>query len=172
MRNIAVVLTVALLAGFLTVPAFAQTASPNTPSTTNERALSGRLRAIDHRLDATIRALKAAEQIADRLHLRGSDAVLDQGLGLARAAEEKADQALAMVRAATAEGAKPSREQLERVARVVDEALKLTHQAEEKIDVALKNHPQDVQRLGKALKFADRNADAASRMLRRLIERL
>ncbi len=168
MRHLAMYLAVALLAGLVIMPGAQGASSTNPPAT---RPVGSVLREVDHRIDVCIRAMKAAEQIADERHLRGIDAVLDQGLRMAHEADGKLDQVLAIVRGLIAQD-KPPRADLERAERLLDEALVLTHQAEERIDLALKHRPEDAQRLARDLKVADSNADAAIRMLRRIIERL
>ncbi len=168
MRHVVVVLASTVLAVSALLPAVMQAASPapNTPP-----PVSGVLRAVDRRLDTSLRAMRAAEEIADRRHLRGIDGDLDRGLRMAREAEEKVDQVLAIVRGLMAQE-KPARADVERAERLLDEALRLTRGAEATIDLALKHRPEDAQRLGGDLKVADNNADAAIRMLRRIIERL
>ncbi len=168
MRSVAIFFVVALVAGALVAPLHA--ASETKPP--REHEVIGELRAIDHRLDVVIRDLRLTDQLADRHHLRGVDATLDQGLQLTRQAEQKVDQALAIVRAAIAEGGKPSRQQIERVENLLNEAFQLTHEAERKIDSAMGKLPEDARKLAEVLKRVDKNADQAIKMLRGIVEQL
>ncbi len=167
MRYMAVWLAVMMLASAVVKPAVTQAAS----SQSTPPPIAGALRAVDRRVDASLRAMKAAEDIADRRHLRGIDADLDQGLRLMHEGEEKVDQALALVRSLISQD-KPARADLERVERLLNEGRRLTRAAEERIDLALKHRPEDAQLLARDLKMADNNADTAIQMLRRIIERL
>ncbi len=169
MRKMLIFLMIGILAG-LSAPAFAQ------PSGTKARAAFAKLREVDSRLERAFHDLRTAEELIDKRRPGGQlDLTVDQALRFLYEAEQRVDQALQLVRGMkpkTADTAAPSHEQLERIERLINEAVRFARLGEQKIDAAYRNHPEDARKIGFMLKQADRNTDAAIKMLRQIIASL
>ena len=102
-----------------------------------------------------------------------SDGVdLTQAIRALAEAELRLNQAMTLVREIqpkTAKSAPPSRDQVAKVEQFVGEALKLVRAAGQQFEAALKNRPADLRKIGFYVKQADLNADAAMKLLPRVV---
>lgn len=166
MRSIAILLVIAVLAG-LSAPVLAQT------SGSKGRVVYAKLREVDGKLERAFFNVRTAAELINKSRPGGQhDVTVDEALRFLIEGEQKVGQAITMVRSMkpkTANAAPPSREQFERVERIVGEAVKPIREAGQKIEVALKNRPEDAKKISFFLKQADRNTDAAIKMLRQIM---
>ncbi len=169
MRKVVLFLVLGMLVA-LNLPAFAQTPSPRGPM------IMPKMREVDGRLERAFHDVRAAAELIEKWQRGGQlEMTVYQALRSLAESEQKLDQARAMIKAMklNAPGATPpTREQVERVERIVGEVIKLVRDSAQKIDAAVKKTPQDARRVAVMLKAADRNTDAAIKMLRQILASL
>lgn len=160
MRIITVLLAIALVT-VLATPLAAQSKTKGQP-------------AVDPLKQAYLRIEKAFFNVrtAAAFAVKSDGVDLTQAIRALAEAELRLNQAMTLVREIqpkTAKSAPPSRDQVAKVERLVDEALKQVREAGRIFEAALKNRQADLKKIGFYVKQADKNAEAAMKMLPQVV---